>query len=325
MTNVTHKLLGPIITGLAGLSLTDQETRHLANPLMGGVILFDRNYQDKSQLQQLISQIRAVAPSILITVDQEGGRVQRLKKGFTTIPSAAQLGRCYQDDPAAACDATRHAAHTMAMELRACDIDLSFAPVLDCQHGVSAVIGDRSFSSDPEAVIALAGAYIQGMKQAGMAAVGKHFPGHGAIEADTHTEFAEDLRPFSEIEQHDLRPFRELIPSGLSAVMPAHILFPEVDPQLVGFSSKWLQTILRQQLHFKGVIISDDLGMQAAITLGDVPTRVQAALNAGCDMVIIGNDLDALPQVLTTVTDSADVHSAQRRLQLKPTQLETTL
>lgn len=325
MNDSNKAVLGPIITGISGLTLSDSEVQQLADPLIGGVILFDRNFQDKPQLQRLVSQIRAAAPSILITVDQEGGRVQRLQNGFTTIPAAASLGHGYEADPTTTCKAVHQAAFTMASQLRTCDIDLSFAPVLDCHHGVSSVIGDRSFAADPNAVTALTKAYRQGMRDAGMAAVGKHFPGHGAIKADTHIEFAEDPRSFEAILQHDLKPFQALITVGLEAIMPAHIVFPKVDSQPTCFSKKWLQDILRQQLNFNGVIISDDLGMHAATVIGDMPTRAQAAINAGCDMVIIGNDLDTIPQVLASLSHHHDPQAAARRQQLKPTQLESTV
>ena len=318
MNDPSLAMIGPVIIGLAGYSLTDPESQLLADPLIGGVILFQRNFQNKVQLQRLIAQVRTVAPSIIIMVDQEGGRVQRLQQGFTPLAAAKEFGDLYRQDPKRASEAAQQTAKTMATELRACDIDLSLAPVLDCDHGVSEVIGNRSFSSDPMIVTTLAQAFIEGMRQSGMAAVGKHFPGHGAVTFDTHTEIAIDNRNLTEIVEHDVIPFQRLIKMGLPAIMPAHIIFKQVDPKPVGFSSIWLQDILRQQLNFQGVIISDDLGMQAAVMMGDMPTRAKAALTAGCDMIIIGNDLETLPEVLAAIAGHEDLASAARRNQLKP-------
>ena len=277
-----------LMLDLEGLTVTAEEQELLRHPAVGGLILFSRNYQEPDQLYELIHQVRAARPDLLIAVDQEGGRVQRFRTEFTRLPPMAALGRYHGRDP----EAARHAAdllgELMADELRAYDIDISFAPVLDLDFGTSSVIGDRSFNADPHAVTELAGAFIDGMARAGMAATGKHFPGHGHVAADSHLELPEDPRTWEQL-QDDLVPFKALAPR-LDGIMPAHVRYQAVDAEPAGFSRHWLGKVLRGDCGYRGVIFSDDLGMAGAAGAGDFPQRAQAALGAGCDMVLVCND-----------------------------------
>jgi len=277
-----------LMLDLEGLAITPEEQDLLRHPAVGGLILFSRNYQEPDQLYELIHQARAARPDLLIAVDQEGGRVQRFRTEFTRLPPMAALGRYHGRDP----EAARHAAdllgELMADELRAYDIDISFAPVLDLDFGTSSVIGDRSFNADPHAVTELAGAFIDGMARAGMAATGKHFPGHGHVAADSHLELPEDPRTWEQL-QDDLVPFKALAPR-LDGIMPAHVRYQAVDAEPAGFSRHWLGKVLRGDCGYRGVIFSDDLGMAGAAGAGDFPQRAQAALGAGCDMVLVCND-----------------------------------
>jgi beta-N-acetylhexosaminidase len=246
-----------------GKQLNDSDRRRLCHPLTGGVILFSRNYESPRQLEELTSEIhRLRSPPLLIAVDHEGGRVQRFREGFTRLPPMRALGAVWDEHPQRARHLARDAGYVLAAELRAHGVDLSFTPVLDLDFGNSAVIGNRAFHSQPEAVIELAGALIEGLALAGMAACGKHFPGHGFIAADSHTDVPVDPRSFAQIEAADLIPFRELGARGLSSVMPAHVIYPDVDDQPAGFSKIWLSQILRSQMKFQGVIFSDDLSME---------------------------------------------------------------
>ncbi len=277
-----------LMLDLEGLAITPEEQDLLRHPAVGGLILFSRNYQEPDQLYELIHQARAARPDLLIAVDQEGGRVQRFRTEFTRLPPMAALGRYHGRDP----EAARHAAdllgELMADELRAYDIDISFAPVLDLDFGTSSVIGDRSFNADPHAVTELAGAFIDGMARAGMAATGKHFPGHGHVAADSHLELPEDPRTWEQL-QDDLVPFKALAPR-LDGIMPAHVRYQAVDAEPAGFSRHWLGKVLRGDCGYRGVIFSDDLGMAGAAGAGNFPQRAQAALGAGCDMVLVCND-----------------------------------
>lgn len=291
--------IGPVILDLMGTELSQEEHEILQHPLVGGVILFARNYESPEQITQLCRTIRASRHQpLLITVDQEGGRVQRFRTGFTRLPSMGQMGLCYEKSPQEALQLAETSGWLMAAELLAVGIDLSFAPVLDLDKKLNTVVGDRAFHHDKSIVITLANAFIRSMNQAGMAATGKHFPGHGSVSLDSHHAMPVDNRDWHNVMNDDLQPFIELIKQGITALMPAHILFPLIDKMPVCFSEKWLQTILRQQLQFSGVIISDDLNMQGASIAGDYPDRAMTALAAGCDMILICNHRNAAIRML---------------------------
>lgn len=291
--------IGPIILDLLGPEMNQEEQEILQHPLVGGVILFARNFIDPVQMTELCSQIRKSRKTpLLITVDQEGGRVQRLQKGFTRLPAMGTLGKAYDRFPEQALQLAEACGWLMAAELLTVGIDLSFAPVLDLNKTNNSAIGDRAFHQDAMKAALLAKAVMQGMKNAGMAATGKHFPGHGSVQVDSHQATPTDLRNFEEISTYDLIPFLELIRSDIHAIMPAHIVFPEVDTQPAGFSRRWLHEILRQQLHFAGVIISDDLNMKGANVAGNYSDRAQAALEAGCDIILICNNRAGAMQML---------------------------
>lgn len=309
--------LGPVMLGLVGLQLSDEERELLRHPLVGGVILFTRNYHDPAQLSALCAEIHALrAPRLLIGVDHEGGRVQRFREGFTRLPAVRALGELYDREPMRAKQLARVSGWLMAAELRACGVDFSFAPVLDVDVGRSQVIGDRAFHSRPEAVAELAQAYMSGMQKAGMEAVGKHFPGHGHVSADSHHELPVDPRPFADIAAYDLIAFERMCHYGLAAVMPAHVLYPQVDTRPAGFSPVWLRQILRGQLGFQGVIFSDDLDMAAAGFAGGPAERARAALAAGCDMVLACNDRAAARQILRGLDDPAQPATHLRLVRL---------
>ncbi|MEW6133363.1 MAG: beta-N-acetylhexosaminidase [Pseudomonadota bacterium] len=291
--------LGPLMLDVRGTTLTDDDRKRLSHPLVGGVILFARNFENPAQLAQLTAEIRALkSPPLLIAADQEGGRVQRFRQGFTRLPPMRTLGRVYDTHPHQAKTLAREAGYVMATELRAHGVDLSFAPVLDLDYGVSDVIGDRAFHHDPQAVIELSHALMLGMKDAGMAACGKHFPGHGHIVADSHVAVPVDERDYADIALNDLLPFKALIDMGLAAIMPAHVIYPKVDAAPAGFSRVWLQKVLRGELDFQGMIFSDDLTMEGAAVAGDIGARTRAALDAGCDMALICNRPDLADEVL---------------------------
>lgn len=291
--------LGPLMLDVPGKELTSEDRARLSHPLVGGVILFSRNYENPAQLEQLTADIHALkSPPLLIAVDHEGGRVQRFREGFTRLPAMGVLGKLYNEHPHQAKTLARETGYVLAAELRAHGIDLSFAPVLDLDFGVSSVIGDRAFHSDPQTVIELAHAVMLGMKDAGMAACGKHFPGHGHIAADSHVAIPVDERDYADIALTDLLPFKALIDMGLPAIMPAHVIYPKVDAAPAGFSRFWLQTVLRGELGFQGMIFSDDLTMEGASVAGDITARTLAALKAGCDMALICNRPDLADEVL---------------------------
>jgi beta-N-acetylhexosaminidase len=292
--------LGLVMLDVEGKQLNEADRRRLCHPLTGGVILFSRNYESPCQLEELTSEIHGLRrPPLLIAVDHEGGRVQRFREGFTRLPPMRALGAIWDAHPQRARHLARDAGYVLAAELRAHGVDLSFTPVLDLDFGNSAVIGDRAFHSQPQAVIELAGALIEGLTLAGMAACGKHFPGHGFIAADSHTDVPVDTRSLAQIEAADLLPFRELVAHGLSAVMPAHVIYPGVDDRPAGFSKIWLSQILRTQMQFQGVIFSDDLSMEGARVAGDIVARANAALDAGCDMVLVCNRPDGADELLS--------------------------
>ena len=290
--------LGPVMLDVAGLTLCADDVTRLQHPMTGGVILFARNYAAPEQLSALVAEIRQARPHILIATDHEGGRVQRFRDGFTILPAMQEFGRLYDHHPQQALHLARACGYVLAAELRAHGIDFSFAPVLDLDFGRSAVIGSRALHADPWVVGDLAHALMMGMRHAGMAAVAKHFPGHGFVEADSHRQLPVDTRSLDELLAADLVPYRRLIAEGLPAVMPAHVRYSRLDERPAGFSLFWLQHVLREQLKFDGAIISDDLSMAGAEVAGDVVTRSQAALDAGCDLILVCNDADAADRVL---------------------------
>ncbi len=290
---------GPLMCDVGGTELTAEDRERLSHPLVGGVILFSRNYATPAQLQALTTEIRELrAPALLICVDHEGGRVQRFRDGFTPIPTMKSLGELWERDVAAAAVEGERTGRLIATELVACGVDFSFTPVLDLDYGNSAVIGDRAFHRNPSAVAHLASALCRGLRAGGMAAVGKHFPGHGFVAADSHGEIPIDERPFAALEKDDLIPFGVLVGQGIEAIMPAHVIYPAVDETPAGYSRVWLGGVLRKRLHFDGMIFSDDLSMAGAHGVGDVVARAEAATAAGCDMVLVCNDSAAVDDLL---------------------------
>ncbi len=316
--------LGPVMADVVGLELNADDVQRLQHPLMGGVILFARNFASPEQLKKLTASIHALRePKLPIAVDHEGGRVQRFRDGFTSIPPMRVLGQRWDASPDEAIALSENVGYVIGAELINHGVDFTFAPVLDVDWGESGVIGDRAFHKNPHAITALGQALITGMADAGMGSVGKHYPGHGYVRADSHHEIPVDDRSFDEIDKADLIPFRSLAKLGLSAVMPAHVIYPQVDSKPAGFSAKWLKDILRGQLGFDGVIFSDDLSMEGASTAGNVTQRAHAALNAGCDMVLLCNDpvhTDELLQGLTAdgVVPDADLSRRLQRMHGNP-------
>ena len=305
--------LGPLLIGLAGLEVSTEETGWLRHPAVGGVVLFTRNYRDLSQLSALTASVLETAGrDLLICVDHEGGRVQRFRDGFTRLPPLAVLGKMYAESTSMALDFAYRHGRVMATELLLCGVDLSFAPVLDLGDR-SVVIGNRAFAADPAAIIALSGAYIGGMHDAGMAATGKHFPGHGSVEADSHTDDVCDPRPWESIEAADLQPFAALS-EKLDAMMMAHVLYPQVDDKPAGYSPFWIRTVLRGKLAYKGTIFSDDLGMYAAKVVGGLNERVRDSLVAGCDAVLVCDPDDVRQLLANDELSLADADVALRRL-----------
>lgn len=306
--------LGPLMIDIAGTELTDLDRERLRHPLVGGLILFSRNYADREQLTRLTAEVHALrTPSLLIAVDHEGGRVQRFREGFTRLPAMRVLGQTYDRDPSSGQRAAHALGHVLAAELRACGVDYSFTPVLDLDYGPSRVIGDRAFHRNPEVVIALAKALSEGLKSAGMGNCGKHFPGHGYVVPDSHVELPVDDRAFEAMAE-DIRPYREL---PLDAVMAAHVIYECIDCNTAVFSSKWIN-FLRNDIKFHGVVFTDDLSMAGAGVVGDMLARVETAYAAGCDMLLVCNAPDAVSTVLAGWHPEIDPQRARRVQQLLP-------
>jgi beta-N-acetylhexosaminidase len=312
--------LGPVMLDIEGQRLTPADRELLAEPAVGGVILFSRNFASVPQLADLVAAIRAVrTPPLLVAVDHEGGRVQRFREGFTRLPPMRRLGEQYDRDREGALALARSAGWLIASELRASGVDLSFAPCVDLDWGVSEVIGDRAFHAKPGVVAELAGAVCRGLKSAGMAAVAKHFPGHGAVAADSHEQLPVDRRPFGDV-LDDMRPYERLTGQRLLAgVMLAHVVYAEVDPLPAGFSPYWIETQLRSQLAFDGAVFCDDLSMKATARFGSMAERAQRALDAGCDMVLICNDRSGAAAAVAALRDWSNPLSLVRLARLHGT------
>lgn len=302
---------GPLMLDLAGLELTSDEIQLLQHPLVGGVIYFARNFADRSQICALSESIAEVRADLLIAVDQEGGRVQRFRDGYTLFPPMASLGQYYIENEQEGRELLRNAGWLLAAEVIASGVDFSFAPVLDLDDCHCEVIADRSFSNDPLIASEAASHFIAGLHEAGMAVTGKHFPGHGGVVADSHLETPTDSRSLYDLRQRDMVPFSRLLPE-LDGIMPAHIIFPKVDPHCVGFSKRWLQDILRTELGFDGVIFSDDLSMKGADVAGGYAAKTRAALDAGCDMVLVCNNREGALETLSYLEGAN--HPASPRL-----------
>lgn len=313
----SHAPPGPVMLDVAGHELTAEEREVLQHPLVGGVILFARNHAEPQQLRALTGAIRAVRLELVISVDHEGGRVQRFREGFTRLPAMRRLGEAWAADAAIGRACARNAGFVLAAELRAHGVDLSYAPVLDLDYGVSGVIGDRAFHRDPDVVAELAGELIAGLAEAGLAAVGKHFPGHGAVEADSHVAIPVDGRDFEAVWAEDVAPFR-LLASRLGGVMPAHVIFDRIDARPAGFSPFWLQDVLRGRLGFQGVIFSDDLTMEGASVAGGIVARATAAHDAGCDVVLVCNRPDMAIELLDGWKPAERAGSRARIAGLRP-------
>lgn len=306
--------IGQLMLDIEGKELSPADEELLRQPEVGGVILFGRNVDSPEQVRALTDSMRAIKPNILIAVDQEGGRVARLRTGFSPLPAMGQLGELFETDPITALDLAYSVGYLMASEVLAVGIDFSFAPVLDI-NGVSRVIGDRAFHTHPVAITALSAEFMRGMKLAGMATTGKHFPGHGSVAPDSHVDDATDERSYDEIRQYDMQPFIRNKPF-LDALMPAHVVFNKVDNKPAGFSAIWLQQIIRGKLGFNGVLFSDDLSMKAAHVAGDAGDRIAAALTAGCDMGLVCNDRPAALTALERLQQQPDLlsNTSQQRL-----------
>jgi len=309
--------LGPVMLDIEGLALTDADRKRLLHPQTGGVILFARNYQSPEQLMDLVDEIHALRnPRLIVAADQEGGRVQRFKQGFQHLPAMGLLGDLYDREQEQALSLSETIGWIASSELLHYGIDLSFSPVLDLGHKISSVIGDRAFHTQPEIITRLANAYIRGMRAAGMEAVGKHFPGHGSVEGDSHHVMPFDRRSLSTIEAHDLVPFRRVIQTHLAGIMMAHVIYDQVDQQPAGYSSFWIEKMLRAKLGFEGVVFSDDLSMSGAETVGGYPERARASLDAGCDMLLVCNTPQGADEVLEYLQDYSNPVSQLRLVRM---------
>jgi beta-N-acetylhexosaminidase len=305
--------LGPLMVDISGTSLSAEDIRVLEHPQVGSVILFSRNYRDPAQVAALTAEIRGVrAPHLLVAVDHEGGRVQRFREGFTRLPAARLLGRRFDEDHRDGLKLAQSVGWLLAGELRAVGVDFSFAPCVDLDYGVSEIIGDRAFHSDPDTVAALGVATMLGMREAGMAAVAKHFPGHGAVVADSHVALPVDRREFVDLEA-DIRPYRPLIDNNLAGIMAAHVVFPAVDELPASLSQRWIAGVLRSEMGFHGCVFADDLTMAGAAAFGDVVARTHLALAAGCDVLPICNDRHSVELVLKELGTNAGSAASQAR------------
>ena len=323
---MTAEVIGPVMLDVAGTALSIDDRRRVGHRLTGGVILFARNFADREQLLALIGSLRALRPGLLIAVDHEGGRVQRFRSdGFVRLPTMRSLGALWDGDSARGAPIASRAATAvgfiLAADLVACGIDLSFTPVLDLDHGPSAVIGDRAFHRDPRVVALLAKGLLHGLLQAGMSNCGKHFPGHGHVAADSHVAIPVDERDLDTILDDDALPYAWL-GTTLASVMPAHVIYPAVDARPAGFSPVWLRDILRGRLGFEGAIFSDDLSMEGASVAGDVVSAGQAALAAGCDMVLVCNDGARADRLLDGLEDVRDAQSQPRLSRLRAARID---
>jgi beta-N-acetylhexosaminidase len=306
--------LGPLMVDIAGTTLSAEDARVLSHPLVGGVVLFTRNYSSPPQVAALTAAIRDLrTPQLLIAVDHEGGRVQRFREGFTRLPAARLLGRRFDEDRRDALGLAQSVGWLMASELRTVGVDFTFAPCIDLDYGVSEIIGDRAFHRDPDTVAALAVATMAGMREAGMAAIAKHFPGHGAVVADSHVALPVDRREFVDLEA-DIRPYRPLIDNNLPGVMAAHVVFPGVDALPASLSHRWITEVLRGQLGFHGCVFADDLTMAGAAAFGDVVARTELAFAAGCDVLPICNDRHSVELVLKRFRANTGSAASQARL-----------
>ena len=312
--------LGPVMLDVDGTGLTPADRDLLREPAVGGVILFSRNYESPQQVADLVAEIRSLRrPPLLVAVDHEGGRVQRFRDGFSAVPPMRAIGHAFDSDPAAGRALARQAGWLIGSELRAAGIDLCFAPCVDLDHGVSEIIGNRAFHARPEIVAELARDFCRGLRTAGMAAVAKHFPGHGAVRADSHLELPVDRREYGDL-LDDMQPYDSLIRNRVVAgIMAAHIVYPEVDADAAGFSARWLQTELRGRLGFDGAILSDDLSMQATVGLGSIVSRARRALAAGCDMVLVCNDRERAQRAVAALADHSNPPSLVRLARLHGT------
>jgi len=309
--------LGPVMLDIAGEELTASDRKRLCHPQVGGVVLFSRNYRNPEQLSRLCQAIHGLRdPRLVIAVDHEGGRVQRFRDGFQAIPAMGHLGDLYDDEPEQAIHLAQIFAWVMASELLHYGVDLSFAPVLDIANPISSVIGDRAFHRGPETICHLANAWVRGMRRAGMEAVGKHFPGHGSVEGDSHHVMPFDRRGFDEIEALDLIPFRRVIATHLAGVMMAHVIYDAVDPHAAGYSRFWIESVLRGQLEFDGIVFSDDLSMSGAESVGGYPERAGAALEAGCDILLICNNPAGADEVLESLAGYSSPTSQLRMVRM---------
>ncbi|WP_038369633.1 beta-N-acetylhexosaminidase [Brackiella oedipodis] len=313
---------GPVMVDIEGLQLSEHEKKRLQHPLVGAVILFSRNYESPQQLTQLCQSIHDLRDEpLLIAVDHEGGRVQRFKSnGFTHLPDMATLGKLWQQRPSLANRLASEVGYILAAELRACGVDFSFTPVLDLDYGQSQVIGNRSFDRDPQIVAGVSRSLIQGLALAGMAACGKHFPGHGFVQADSHVALPVDERSFEDIMKDDIVPYLALGDMVLPSIMPAHVIYRQCDAQPAGFSKFWIQDVLRDRLNYQGMVFSDDLTMEGATVAGDITQRAQAAFSAGCDMVLVCNRPDLADELLQHLQHQMPAESVNRLRALYPQQ-----